>query len=457
MTSVYSPVSANLMSELYFQMLQKMDLMEGLNQVPFQIQRRRNGFTPAVRLMSLLASQAQGCSRLTDWTAVQRRDSRLCHWMGDRPAPHPSTISRTLAAADKRTVQTLRQQVMVPLTDQVLLLSEAQRKRIFVDVDNKSLAAEGKKYEGTTYGRMADGKQKRGYRLHLISVGNRWALEMELTGANAHAVPSAMVMVKRLMHRVHGNLRRHMILRGDSNHGSVHFIRFLQRYNLGYLLKCYSPLTAERLWKENAGHPTQRIQRPGKVDLLAMDLGRTVIHGYTRKKTRQGEERRKSCQTTVDRVVVYREDPQQVPAGKEPECFALFATLPACEYDPGELLREAYLPRGGDIENIFNQLDQAFAITHLRSRRFHGNWTFLLLALIAATLTQLVREEAIGRTLPIPAGLKETLEAASQSGLRFEQDPQAGCVLIRDATTTYSDAFDKILWWTHQHRFKWAA
>jgi len=266
-----------------------------------------------------------------------------------------------------------------------------------------------------------------------------------------------MVMVKRLMHRVHGNLRRRMIIRGDSNHGCVQFIRFLQRYGLGYLLKCYNPATAKRLWNENPGHPTQRIQRPGKVDLLAMDLGRTVIHGYTRKKNRQGEERRKACQTTIDRVVVYQEDPHQVPAGKEPECFALFAALPACEYDPGELLGEAYLPRGGDIENVFSQLDQAFAITHLRSRTFHGNWTFLLLTLIAATLTQMIREEAIGRGLPIPAGLKETLEAAAQSGLRFEQDAQAGCVSISDATTTYSDTFDRILWWTHQRRFKWAA
>jgi hypothetical protein len=110
MTSSHSDGSANLMQELYFELLKDLNLLEPLNQVPFQIQQRHGGFTPAMRCLSLLASRAQHCHRLTDWTLAQRLDSRLQHWLGDRPAPHPSTLSRTLAAT---LTQMLRQEAIV--------------------------------------------------------------------------------------------------------------------------------------------------------------------------------------------------------------------------------------------------------------------------------------------------------------------------------------------------------
>lgn len=457
MTSSHSDGSANLMQELYFELLKHLDLMEPLNEVPFQIQQRRGGFSPAQRCLSLLASQAQQCHRLTDWTPVQRLDSRLQHWLGGRSAPHPSTLSRTLAAADERTVRALRQKVLVPLTDQSLLYAKRQGRWIFVDIDNKGLSAEGDSYEGTAIGRMGDGGHKWGYRLHMISLENRWPLEMEWTGANAHAVPSAMVMVKRLMHRIHGSRRQRLVFRGDSSHGCVQFIKFVERYEAGYLFKSYNSCTAAKLWKQHPDDRRKRIVREGKVDLLAIDLGPTVLTGMTRKKLPCGKQRRCACRVMVPRVVVYREDPEQLAGGKKPECFALLTTLSADDFDAAALLEAAYLPRGGAIENIFCQLDQAFEITHLRSRRFYGNWTFLLLAMIAATLTQMLREEAIVRDEPIPAGLQETLTAAADSGLRFHQDPTAGCVLIETIIGVYGKTFEKLIRCSRQHRFKFAA
>jgi hypothetical protein len=445
------------MQELYFESLKDLDLLEPLNQVPFQIQQRRGGFTPAMRCLSLLASQAQQCRRLTDWTPAQRLDSRLQHWLGNRPAPHPSTLSRTLAATDEQTVRILRQKVLMPLTDQSLLYAKRQGRWIFVDIDNKGLPAEGDSYEGTTVGRMGDGGHKLGYRLHMISLENRWPLEMELTGASAHAVPSAMVMVKRFLHRIHGSRRQRLVFRGDSNHGCVRFIRFLQRYETGYLIKVYNSSTAERLWQEHSDAPRRRIVREGKVDLLAIDLGPTDLTGMTRKKLPNGKERRSACSVTVPRVVVYREDPDQLAADKKPECFALLTTLPAGDFDSASLLEAAYLPRGGAIENIFCQLDQAFEITHLRSRRFYGNWTFVMLALIAATLTQMIREQAIVREEPIPAGLQETMTSAAESGLRFKHDATAGCILIETITGAYTKTFKKLIRCSRQHRFKFAA
>jgi hypothetical protein len=461
------------MQELYFERLDKLGLLEQLNEVPIGIQRRRNGFTPAQRCLTLLAAQAQRCHRVTDWTLCQRLDSRLQHWLGGRAAPHPSTISRTLAACDEQTVRVMRQKILVPLTDQVLHSEQAQGRWVFFDIDNKSLPAEGEEYEGTQTGRMSDGGFCRGYRLHMISLANTWPLEMEFTGANAHAVPCAMVMFKRLAHRIHGSLRFRMVVRGDSNHGSVRFIIFLDRYKAGYLLKCYNPSMAKKLWEEHADEPPRRIVRPGKIDLLAIDLGPTRLTGMTRKKLANGKELRKPCQVVVPRVVVYREDQAQVPSEKTPECFALFTTLPAGQFhpetllaepqargetfDPGTLLTHAYQPRAGDIENIFCQLDQAFEITHMRSRTFYGNYTFLMLSLIAATLTQMIRHESHLEQQPIPAGIKETLTAAADSGLRLEHDNQAGCVLVIGLTSPYTKTFQKLLRCSHQHRFRYAA
>jgi hypothetical protein len=457
MTSSHSDGSANLMQELYFQMLDKLGLMEALNQVPFQIQRRRCGFSPAQRCLTLLAAQAQRCPTLTDWTMAQRRDSRLQHWLGGRPAPHPSTLSRTLAAADEQTVHVLRQKVLTPLSDQALLLAEASTGRVFFDIDNKALPAEGEEYEGTWTGRMSDGGFSRGYRMHLISLANLWPLELELTAANAHAAPTGMVMLKRLLHRVHGSLRQRMVVRGDSNHGCVQFIIFLRRYQAGYVLKAYNSATAKNLWRQSCQQHPVRLPRQDKPDLLAIDLGPVTIQGMTRRRRPDGKERRKACHVTVPRVAVYHEDPGQVPPDKTPECFALLTTLPREEFDLAGLLEQAYLPRGGDIENIFCQLDQAFGITHLRSRRLNGNYTFLMLSLIAATLTQLIREEARLQSLPIPPGLQETLTAAAICGLRLEHDSKAGCILTVGITGPYTVTFQKALWCSYQHRFRYAA
>jgi hypothetical protein len=447
------------MQELYFQSLDKLGLMEGLNQVPFRIQQRAKGFTPAQRCLALLAAQAQRCPCLTDWTRAQRFDSRLQHWLGDRAAPHPSTLSRTLAATDAQTIRVLRQNVWVPLTDQAMLSAQATSRWVFFDIDNKALPADGDDYQNTATGRMSDGGYCQGYRLHLISLANLWPLEMELTGANAHAVPSAMVMLKRLMQRVHGTLRDRLVMRGDSNHGSVQFIRFLHRYHAGYLLKCYSPATARNLWKEHGARTAQRVVRDKKVDLLAIDLGPVRLTGCTRKTPRHGRgpQRRKACQVVVPRVVVYREDPAQVAEGKKPECFALLTTLPPNAFDAASLLDQAYLPRAGDIENIFCQLDQAFEITHLRSRTFYGNWTFLMLSLIAAALTHRIRQQALLDDQPIPPGLLETLVAAADCGLRLVHEPSAGLSLAVSITGPYTTTFQTALRCSYQHRFRYVA
>jgi hypothetical protein len=455
MTPVQCNESANVMSELYFESLRRLDLLKALNEVPFKIQRRGSGFSRAARCLALLASQAQGCVRLTDWSLRLRQDSRLCHWLGDRPGPHPSTLSRTLAATDQATVRALRQQVLVPLSDQVLLAGEATGRWVFVDIDNKGIPAEGKDYEGTSYGRMSDGRRRRGYRLHLLSLGNRWPLEMELTGAKEHAVPWAMVMLRRYLHRLSGQQRRRMVVRADGNHGCVRFIRFLQRHPCGYLLKSYNPYTARKLWEQTRAKPG-RIDRPDQPDLLALDCGATTLTGMTRKRCKDGRTRRRQCRVAVPRVVVYREDPRQLPADKQPECFCLITTLKPRPYPPRQLL-EAYLQRAGDVENIFCQLDQAFRITHMRSRRFFGNYTFLLLAMVAATLTQMVREDAMRLDLPIPPGLKQVLVAAWGSGLRLQQHPEAGCVLSENGTGEYALTFRKALRCCYQHRFRYAA
>lgn len=457
MASTQSVESANVMSELYFEWLEHLGLLEALDRVPFRIQQRGKGFTPAMRCLSLLSSQAQRCQRLTDWTPSHRQDSRLQHWLGGRPGPHPSTLSRTLAASDARTVQVLRETVLAPLTDQVLLSPQAQGRWVFLDIDRKGLRAEGKRYEGATVGRMGDGRYARGYGLHLISLSNCWALEMALTGANAHGTPSAMVMVKRLLRRMDGKSHHRVVLRGDSNYGCVRFIRFVSRYEVGYLFKSYSCATARKLWQCHSNHPKQRIVRPDKPDLLAMDLGPTRIDGMTRKRLANGQTRRRACHVRVPRVVVYREDPQQVPADRRPECFALLTTLPTEAYDVAALLDQAYLPRAGDIENIFCQLDQAFEITHLRSRTFYGNWTFLMLSLIAATLTQMIRHEALERQQPIPPGLKETLVAAGDCGLRLRNNPSTGCELVEGLTNAFTVTFKKALRCSYQHRFRYAA
>lgn len=455
MTSPLLVGSANVMSELYFETLKSLDLLEPLERVPFALQSRRTGLTSAARCLAILASQAHGCLRLTDCHDVLGGDTRLGHWLGGRKAPHDSTLSRTLQATGVDTTRGLRK-VLAPLSDQAFVYARHEGRFLMVDVDSKGLPAAGKTYQQTTYGRMNDGRLAKGYRLHLMSLDNRWPLDMEFTGAGAHGVGSAMVLVKRLAHRVSGGVRRRTVIRGDSAYGCVRFVRWTQRYHFGYLLKGYNASTARRLRTGARGRPI-RVPRSGRPDLLATECGRTVLTGYTRQKGRDGIERRHACRVKVPRVVVYEEDPAQVAEGATPEVFCLITTLPRMPHAAGKLLAQ-YNQRGGHVENVFSQLDQAFRITHLRSRRFYGNYTFLLLALIAANLTQQVRARACGEDQPIPDGLAETVRAAAHCGLRLEQDPTAGCVLFEPQTPTpYTNTFLQALTCCCQHRLRFAA
>jgi len=457
MTVTDYSTTSNVMAELYFEQLNSLGLLAALDHVPFAIQQRKCGFTPKMRCMTVLASLAERCSRLTDWTLSHRLDTRLQHWMNDRIAPHPSTLSRTLAAADVQTIEVLRQEILLPLTDQVLLSPATGGPVVFVDIDNKGLPAEGQTYQRTTTGRMADGTFARGYRLHLLSLSNCYPLEMVLTGADAHAVPSAVVMIRRLWPRLNDRLRSVIVFRGDGNHGSVRFVRALNHYECGYLLKAYNPSTARKLWRAHGDVSIRRIVRADRADLLAKEVGPIELTGVSRKKRPGKKDYRRAYHATVPRVVVYHEDPAQVRADKTPECFALLTTLEASLYDATALLEEAYLPRGGTIENIFCQLDQAFAITHLRSRTFYGNWLLLMLCLIAAILTQWVRHDALDRGHPVPAGLQETLTAAAQCGLRLLHDPQAGCMVADGLTNAYTKTFRTALRCSYQHRFRFVA
>ncbi|NIM09850.1 MAG: transposase [Planctomycetales bacterium] len=452
----HSHASANVMSELYLQTLRRVGLLEPLEQVPFHIQRRANGFSPAVRCLSLLVSQAQGCHRLTDWTGRLRQDDRLCHWLGVSRAPHASTLSRSLAATDRQTVRTLRGQVLVPLSNRAFGSAEACRRWVWVDVDSKGIPAEGKTYEATAYGRMNDGTQRRGYRLHLLSLNNRWPLEMEFTGANAHGAPWGSVMIRRLMGRLPRRQQRRVVIRGDANYGAVRFVRFLQRYPCGYLLRGYNSSTARKLWERTDAVVVRRIARADRPDLLVKDCGKRLLTGMTRRHGRNGRQRRRACHVRVPRVVVYREDPRQAVANRPSECFYLITTLTAKNCSAEKLLK-IYLHRGGDVENIFCQLDQAFQISHLRTRRFYGNYTFVLLVLIATILTQGLRERSLQLGLPIPPGLKETLVAGLESGLHLGHDRQNGCLLHRDSPTRYSRTFEKILRCSYQRCFQYAA
>jgi hypothetical protein len=454
-SSIQSSVSANVLVQLYFQTLRRLGLFERFAKVPFKLQQRSTGHRPEARCLSILASLAQGCRNLTDWNLPLRKDSLTLHWLQADCAPHPSTLSRSLKAVDQTTVRAIRS-ILSDLSDQAWSFLPDQNSRVMLDIDNKGIRAEGRTYEGATKGYMPDGDIAQGYRLHLLSIDNQWPMEAELTGANAPAVPSAMVLVKRLMSRLTDTRRQAVVIRGDSAHGTVWFVKFLNRYPCGYLLKGNNNQTAIKLWEQKQGVCVISFPRPGGPDLQAIDCGAMRLDGFHHWHDSKGKEHRSNVHAHVPRVVIYRQDPSRLKPDKQPEYFCLITTLDAAQYPPRELL-ELYDKRAGDVENIFCQLDQAFNITHMRCRNLPGNLVFMLLGLIASTLTQIVRQEAIQHQAPIPPGLKETLDAAKESGIRLEYGQQIGYDMLRGTETHYTATFARLLNLSYQHRFRYAA
>ena len=449
MTCIDSIPQANIGPELFLQILQRLGLLEAFDQVPFHIQQRKSGLTSGARSLCLLLSQAHGCRNLTDWQGALREDSRIQHWLNTpRPKlPHASTLSRSLAATDARTVQAL--QAILRDSVQPLLQGLPTDQLCLLDVDNKGIPAEGKSYPNTGIGHMPDGSLGVGYRLHSLSWENRWALEMSLTPANQEVVGEAIGLLQQALRWLPKALRDVLVIRGDSAHGCRRFVRWLQRAVLGYLLKANQSATAQRLWRHSQDQPTGRLVRTGQRDLLVRDLGPTTLYGKTR-----GSHRR-SFQ--VPRVVLYHEDPASpAPADKAPACFALLTTLESWRYAPAALL-DLYNQRGGAVENLFGQLEGAFQISHLRSRQFWGNYTSLLLSLLAGNLTQWIRQEALERDWPVPAGVAETLQAARHSGLCLRQSSPAGCTLEQRGAweDPYRETFRQLLTVCCQRLLRW--
>lgn len=473
MPSVHSTAPANILAELCLEQITTQGLRPLLEQVPWALRTRRDGLDNAQRCLCLLAGLSQGCRVYRDWNSRLHQDNRLQFWLDGRSPPAASTLSRSLAAATEQTVAGLCK--VLGRLDQPLFCTLPPLGFWVLDLDSQGLPAHGKSYENAAYGHMPDGSLQRGYGLHLLSLENTWPLAMDFTPANADPISVGMPLLQRWLHGQDASLRRHLLLRGDSLYGCARFLRYLRHGGCGYLLKGTSPAQAQRLWREHVQScPLQRIARAGQGDLLAIECGPQTLDGADHRQDAQGRPHRHRLHVPVPRVVVYQEDPAGCPPGQAPQCFCLLTTLERQRCSASQLL-ELYNQRGGTIENLFNQLEQAFAIHHWRSRRYWGNYSFLLLSLVAASLCQRLRQQGQEQGLPTPAGLQGLLQAAACSGLRLEQEEQAGCTLHSEAappasrpapppasapppaTAPYTYTLLRLLHCSYQYCFAWAA
>ena len=116
---------------------------------------------------------------------------------------------------------------------------------------------------------MSDKRYARGYRLHVLSIDNRWPLDMELTAANEHAVGAGMLLTKRLVRRGRGETSPPPSLLGGANDSALQapsrvprIARWPPKQRTYVTQSAPKPLGCEFGTKRPASDPLRRSQTP---------------------------------------------------------------------------------------------------------------------------------------------------------------------------------------------------
>jgi hypothetical protein len=390
------------------------------------------------KLATLWASIVADCDHTVEINfKLGAHERALAGVFGLERFPDQSGINRLLRAATPETVAQMRQVHL----DLLARNSRARRRRLrhklargrvlFVDVDQRGIAVQGKHYELAEAGYFTRKRSHRGYQLSMAFLGGLLSevfdeyFDPGATPAGAR-VDELLDSLERM--RVAWGLEAsQVVLRGDAQYGTPAIIAKVEARGFGFLFKGISPKRAKTLASgvDQTAFVSVSPRAEGEPRWAA-DLGERVVTTRATKQTPKLEVR--------TRVIVIKWIDTSVPGPKRPgptsrarrarepkptrTCYAMLMTNLAAEVLPVAMALECYDDRA-TIERYFRDEQCVLGARSVRTHKAAGAAVFQWMVAIANNLLQWMRARYFAKT-PLEAyGVGRLVKRAFQIPARL--------------------------------------
>lgn len=215
-------------------------------------------YTHQNKVETIVAGLAVGCEHIAQMQTKLVPDTVAAGLFGMERFPDQAQINAFLRRLDDRAVVALgeaHQGLLLSNTqagdrDKWLTLGDGQRV-LPVDLDQTPLVTRSQRATGTAKGHFGRKRGQVGYKksLALLGGGVKEVLWLRLEPGNTHgqdAVPEVLKQIAKLCQAL-GLRAAEILFRGDAQYGAINAVRAYQAAGYHYVVKGYTPKTAQRL------------------------------------------------------------------------------------------------------------------------------------------------------------------------------------------------------------------
>lgn len=314
----------------------------------FRLPMIKKYYTIYQKLMTLISSIAVGCESTNDINERLHPEKVAANILGMERFPDQSQINRFLQAMDEESVKQLGQihhEIFIKHSN-----SLSSNEEIVVDFDQTGLIANGKTYECSSKGYFPKKKNQLGYQASAAFAGkNSETVALFLDTGNTHCNDRVEDLLTATLSKFRDNLLENkLIIRVDSGYGSMGTIEKLKSIpNLLFLAKGYSTRQSANLAKSvKLDEYIQADEGVWVYEFPSKDGLRIILVQIL---TKHGE-------------LVYTH---------------LITNIPNERMSAVELFH--FYNQRQTIEAFFKMAKNVYSIKNLRTRKFYGIYTFLLL------------------------------------------------------------------------------
>jgi hypothetical protein len=215
-------------------------------------------YTHRNKLATIVAGIAVGCRHISEMQVKLVPDTTAAELFGMARFPDQSQINTFLRRCGEDQVvhlahahqELLEKQSLCGDRDRWLELADGRRV-LPVDLDQTPIVTRSTKAKGATSGYFGRKRGHRGYKKSLALLGGRVreVLCLRLEPGNTHAQEAVPTVLQALggLAKAKGISAGEIMVRADSQYGSVKVVRQYQAAEVHYLLKGYTPNASKRL------------------------------------------------------------------------------------------------------------------------------------------------------------------------------------------------------------------
>lgn len=317
------------------------DLFNNVN-----VKMKQVNYSIKQKLLTIIASIIIGCEYTKDINNELSSEKTVAGLMGMKRFPDQSQINILIRRFDSNNIKELKD-IHIEILKQNSL-SYSLEESVVIDVDQSGLIANGKTYELSKKGYFPKKKNQKGYKMSASYNGNtKEALSIYLEEGNSDEFNNMENILSDIKKIYSENETKNIIVRLDAGYGSKKGIDLLKKYKLKYITKMYSNNQVKRL-KETV-NDEDWLEISELVSVYELERNTNSRYILVKILTKKGYQY--SCLITN------------------------------IENKTAEEIFYFYNERQ-TIEAFFKTCKNTYSIKNLRTRKYHGIYSFLILVFI---------------------------------------------------------------------------